>query len=116
MSNLTKKDIEMIEEGYHTCNEWKENGLFEIMHNGFDLMLDDERCDHDNGNHLRFIFNPDTKQYDSTCNGLTITLDELYESYVTHIGGSNDDLSVPTVWIRPNEEWYEKHKDYFENL
>lgn len=101
--------------GYHTYQDWKNLGLFDLMSNGFDIMLDDERIeDHED---VRFIYNPETNQYDNVSSGLTIDLTELALSFVTHIGGSNiDDICVPTVWIHPNEKWYEKHKNVFENL
>lgn len=100
---------------YHTYQDWKNLGLFDLMSNGFDLMLDDERIE--NHEDVRFIYNPETNQYDNVSSGLTIDLTDLALSFVTHIGGSNiDDICVPTVWIRPNAKWYEKHKDVFENL
>ena len=110
-----REAYEMSKAGYHTYQDWANLGLFNLMSNGFDLMLDDERIeDHED---VRFIYNAETKQYDNVSSGLTIDFADLALSFVTHIGGSNiDDICVPTVWIRPNMRWYEKYKNVFENL
>ena len=119
MSNNKKEGNDMnanVENTGKAYKELKEFGLFELMPNGFNVYLDDEDIvKSDDSYYAQLEYSLDENVY-KTPDGITVTSEELMESKVTSIDSDPMGDFVPALWIRPNEEWYEKHRDYFENL
>lgn len=86
----------------------KEFGLFDLMPNGFNLYLDDEDIvGSDDSMEAQFNYDIDTGIYSLNNNSnIKVTYDELQDCEVTCIGADAD--FVPTLWIKPSEEWYKK--------
>ena len=92
-----------------TYGEWKDLGLFDLMPNGFDLILDDEQID--DCEEALFEFDIDTNEYKHVISIASLTRDELIRSEVTYIGSNTHDFTVPALWINPPKDWHEKWDD-----